>query len=143
MPQAPKPHVSVLEDTGDVLEIESVVNLEGGALAKLAAEEAFMNETVIVHVYQSTNDNDPPHGILSVNGTNQPFDRGIDTPMKRKYLEVLARMRETKFSQPQRDMMNPEAGNSLVPRTADVYPFEVVEDTRAGREWLKRVRASA
>ena len=145
MPKAPSPLAfDVLEDVGDAtIEPVSVLTGEGGEINKLAQEEAFLNELVTVRVHESTNENDPPHFILSVNGTNMPVFRGYETTMKRKYVEVLARMRETKFSQPPRDMMNPEAGNVLIPRTADVYPFEVIKDTQAGREWLRKIRQSA
>jgi len=128
--------VNVLEDLGGG-EIESVLNYE-----KLAIEEeAFMNERVVVYVHPSANDNDPTHFILNVNGRNQPVFRGNETPMRRMYLEVLARMKESKFSQRTYDQTNPEASNALQERTAVVYPFEVREDPNPkGRAWLRAIQ---
>lgn len=109
-------------------------------LDKLAGDEAFFNELVTVELAESTNENDPSHVVLSVNGINQPIWRGQPTIIKRKYVEVLAHMWETKYSQPTRDMGNPEAGNSLIGRSALAYPFQVIEDKNPiGRTWLKRL----
>lgn len=130
--------LDVLEDTSGG-EIESVLNDDSG-LTQVVKDEAFMNEVVVVHAHASTNENDPPHFILSVNGTNQPVFRGQNTPMKRKYLEVLARMKTTNFTQPPRDNMNPEPGNALIPHTGMVYPFQVIEDKNPrGPAWLSAI----
>lgn len=130
--------LDVLEDTSGG-EIESVLNDDRG-LSQVVKDEEFMNEIVVVHVHSSTNENDPPHFILSVNGTSQPVFRGHNTPIKRKYLEVLARMKTTRFTQPARDNMNPEPGNALIPHTGMVYPFQVIEDKNPrGGAWLSAI----
>lgn len=111
-------------------------------LAQLAAEESFLNEIVTVMIHPTTNENDAPHVIVNVNGINQPIIRGYPTEVRRKYVEVLARMKETKYSQPGRDMSNPEHGNQVIGRTALSYPFEVMEDKNPrGRAWLQHVLA--
>lgn len=121
---------------------EPVLALEG--LAKVAAEEAFMNEYVEIEVATTTDDNAPPMVLLNVNGTNQPIPRGVPVKVRRKYVEVLARCKETKYRQPDRDMMNPEQGNEMLGRTALVYPFNVIADENPkGRAWLKAVMAEA
>lgn len=131
--------VNVLDDVSGG-EIEAVLNRDPHILKKIVDEEAFMNEVVWVYVHPSTNANDPPHFILSVNGTNQPVFRGEKTPMKRKYLEVLARMKETRYTQPSRDMMNPEVGNQLLPATGVCYPFQILEDKNPrGFPWLQAI----
>src|SRR5512147_2256507 len=85
---------------------QTVVDTVSGNVdfGKLAADEAFMNEHVTIMIHPTTDENQPNHVILNVNGVNQPVVRGVQTVVKRKYLEVLARMKETKYSQPQRDM---------------------------------------
>ena len=109
---------------------------------QLASDEAFMEERVTIVIHPTTDENQPNHVILNVNGTNQPVIRGVPTSIKRKYLEVLARMKETKYSQPQRDMANPEYGNQVIGRTALVYPFDVQEDANPkGRAWLQNIMA--
>lgn len=108
---------------------------------KLAADEAFMNEVVTVHVHPSSNENEPPHVIVNCNGTNQPIIRGIPTKVKRKYVEILARMKETRYTQ---STPNPAAPDEIkmTPRVGQVYPFEVLEDQNPrGRAWLNHVLA--
>lgn len=99
-----------------------------------------MNEIVEVLVHSSSDENAPDHFILNVNGVNQPVFRGNVTPMKRMFLEVLARMKETKYSQRTMDFSAPERSNQIIPRTAQVYPFEIVKDpNRNGSAWLHKI----
>lgn len=109
-------------------------------LNRLIAQETFMNEIVEVFVHSSSDENAPDHFILNVNGSNQPVFRGHVTPMKRMFLEVLARMKETKYSQRNMDFSAPEKSNQIIPRTAQVYPFEIVKDpNRNGPAWLHKI----
>ena len=111
-------------------------------LDKAVSEEAFFNELVTVLIHSSAAENDPDHVVLSVNGINQPIFRNVPTTVKRKYVEVLAHMVETKYHQPTRDAMNPESGNSLIGRSALAYPFQVIEDKNPkGAAWLERLRS--
>jgi hypothetical protein len=125
--------------------IEPVVasEFDKKAQKKMFDEEAFMNEIVEIEIATSTNENDPPHILLNVNGTSMPLIRGVPLPVKRKYVEVLARCKETKYRQPTRDMANPEAGNTLLGNTALTYPFQVLKDTARGMAWLQAVKAEA
>lgn len=107
----------------------------------LAAEEAFMNEPVVIRVAETTDENQPPHVMVNCNGVNQPLLRGVPTRVKRKYVEILARMKETKYRQ---STPNPSEPDRIVmnERTALVYPFEVLEDANPkGRAWLNAVLA--
>ncbi len=109
-------------------------------LDKAVKEEAFFNEIVTVVIHPSASENDPDHVIVSVNGTTQPIFRGVETKVKRKYVEVLAHMYETKYSQPTRDSMNPESGNQLMGRSALAYPFQIQHDPNPiGPSWLARL----
>ena len=106
-------------------------------------EEAFMNERVTVVLADTTDENAPPHIILSCNGTTQPLLRGVPTSIRRKFVEVLARCKESKYSQRQANPMEPDR-IEMVQRTAMAYPFEVQEDANPkGRAWLKAVLAEA
>lgn len=106
-------------------------------------EEAFMNEHVTVVLADTTDENAPPHIILSCNGTTQPLMRGVPTRIRRKFVEVLARCKESKYSQRQANPMEPDR-IEMVQRTALAYPFEVQEDSNPkGRAWLKAVLAEA
>src|ERR1035437_3267819 len=133
MPRAQKKPLEVITDA----HIEKVPEK---AFDKAVAQEAFMNEIVLVRLHETTNENDPAHTILSVNGINQPVFRGAVTPMRRMHLEVLARSWETRFTQPARDNSNPEPGNQLMGRSAHSYPFEIIEDKNPlGRAWLEKI----
>lgn len=113
-----------------------------GDINKAVREEAFFNEMVTILVHSTTDDNAPPHVLLTVNNRTQPVARGTPTTVRRMFVEVLARCTETRYSQPNRDLANPEAGNGLLGRTALAYPFDVLEDKNPiGREWLRKILA--
>lgn len=108
---------------------------------EVIADEAFMNELVEVIVHTTTNESEPNHVVLNVNGINQPVLRGYPHKIKRKYLEVLARMKETRYSQVTPNPMEPDRSN-LVARTALCYPFDVIKDPNPrGRAWLNHILA--
>lgn len=119
--------------------IETVA--ESRDFSKLAADEAFMNELVTVMVHSTTDENQPNHVVVNCNGMNQPLMRGVPTTVKRKYVEILARMKETKYTQVTR---NPSAPDQIdmVARHGLSYPFDLVEDKNPrGRAWLQNVLA--
>lgn len=112
-------------------------------LATLARDESFMAEIVRIRVATTTDPNAPPYATVTVNDVNNRvhLPRGVIVPVKRQHVEVLARMRETRFTQPQRNPMDPESGNYLIPHHATVYPFEVIEDRNPrGAAWLEALR---
>lgn len=128
-------------DTGEAPEIETVAETD---LGSLAADEAFMNERVRIRLATTTDPNAPPEAIVTVNSSahRAVIPRGVPMWVKRMHVEVLARMRETRYTQPTRNPMDPESGNRLIPSDAMVYPFEVLEDPNPrGRAWLERVLA--
>jgi hypothetical protein len=72
---------------------------------------------------------------------NQPIIRGVPTDVKRKYVEILARMKETRYSQ---HTNNPSAPDQIEMRARHglSYPFDLVEDKNPrGRAWLNHVLA--
>lgn len=134
--------VQVLDDIGLELTLDTIH--DDAHLRKVLSDEAFMNEVLKVYVHPTADDSAVTHFILNVNGTNQPVFCGNITPMRRKYVEVLARMKETKFSQPPQNMSNPEASNALIPRTIQVHPFDVRHDPNPlGRAWLSQILSEA
>jgi len=109
---------------------------------KTIAEEAFMNEILEVEVAPSTDENQPNHIVLDVNNLKQPVLRGQPTRMRRMFVEVLARCKETKYTQ----VTNPFEPDrqEMRPRTAIAYPFTVTSDPNPrGGAWLKAVMAEA
>lgn len=112
---------------------------ERGMTDEEIAYEAFMNEKVIVVVHESPNEEDLAVVCPMVNGVGQPIVRGYPTPVKRKYIEVLARAKETKYKQVQADANDPSS-LQMIPRTVLAYPFAIERDDNPnGRAWLRDI----
>lgn len=125
--------------TDDAEIVETVA--ESTDFAKLAADEAFMNEIVTIHVHSTTDENQPTQFLLNCNGVNQPVVRGIQMDVKRKYVEILARMKETKYTQVTPNPAAPDV-SELRARHGLVYPFDLIADRNPkGRAWLSNVLA--
>ncbi len=132
--------VDVLDDVGMQLTTDTVFN--DRALKETIDNEAFMNQVLDVYIHPSSEENGPNHTIVNVNGVNQPVFFGQPNRIKRKYVEVLARMKETRYHQPTANPLNPESGNALIPRTLQVYPFQVIRDPHPkGAAWLAQIMA--
>ena len=130
--------IELLPDAGQ--SIEAVVSAN---FKREVFEEAFMNEYVTILVAESADDNVNQIPTPSVNGVMQPILRGHNTRVKRKYVEVLARCKETKYSQNRSNPMEPERID-MVSRSALAYPFHVVEDKNpVGAAWLSAVMLEA
>ncbi len=110
-------------------------------LKKMLKEEAFMEEPVVVMIHPTTNENEPPYAHLNVNGFNQVIPRGQQVPIRRKYLEVLARMKETRYTQVVPNPSEPDR-SQMVARHGLAFPFQVIEDKNPkGRAWLDHILA--
>jgi hypothetical protein len=130
------PGVEIIDDAPVV---ETVA--ESTDFRELAASEAFMNEFVTVLVHATTDENQAPHVIVNCNGTNQPIVRGYPTKVRRKYVEILARMKETKYTQYTPNPAAPDV-TEMRARHGLAYPFDLVEDVNPkGRAWLQNVLA--
>ena len=101
--------------------------------------ERFMNEHVLVRVHDSNDENAVQAIPLGVNGITQWVMRGAPQEIRRKYVEVLARARQTTYKQsaPRVELTDsrPE------PKTAMSYPFSVERDTSKGMAWLREIMA--
>ncbi len=107
-----------------------------------ASQLAFMEEVVEVMVHESTDPNAEPIVHVAVNGMNQFFPRGEAVACKRKYLEVLARAKETSIST-QTVNTDRDVINRINQHTALRYPFSVIRDSNPkGAAWLKSVLAA-
>jgi len=136
---ATKQKIQGIEISDDAPTIDLVSELKD--FAALASSEVFMNEQVTIMVHSTTDENQPPQVIVNCNGMNQPIIRGYPTTIKRKYVEILARMKETKYSQVTRNPAAPDQID-MVARHGLSYPFDLVEDKNPrGRAWLTNVMA--
>lgn len=121
---------------------EEYESLNGGDPEVLALE-AFMHEMMTILVSDPTDEEDLQIISLVVNGTMQPIVRGVPTTVRRKYVEALARAKETRYKQIQRDANDP-ASLVMVPRTVLTYPFSVErDDNPRGRAWLREILKQA
>ena len=136
---ATKQKIQGIEISDDAPTIDLVSELKD--FAALASSEVFMNEQVTIMVHSTTDENQPPQVIVNCNGMNQPIIRGYPTTIKRKYVEILARMKETKYNQVTRNPAAPDQID-MVARHGLSYPFDLVEDKNPrGRAWLNNVMA--
>lgn len=120
--------------------IDSIATTDLGPIAR---EEAFMHEPVTIMIMATTDSNAAPYADVSVNGQKVVIRRNQKTVVLRKHLEVLARMRETRWVQGQ-DLVGPVGMESLRGHTAHVYPFTVLKDDNPlGGEWLSHILAEA
>ncbi len=128
-----------IEISDDQQEVEPVGN--NADFKQLVADEAFMNEPVTIRIHATTDENQAPHVIVNCNGVNQPIVRGIATEIKRKYVEILARMKETRYTQVTPNPSAPDV-SELVSRHGLAYPFELLEDKNPkGKAWLDHILA--
>lgn len=120
-----------------------VQNVSETDLRKIAADEAFMHEQVKIIVLPTTDMNAPPYATISVNGEGVVIQRNVPTVVKRKHLEVLARMKETRISQDLTPNRDGEINvSSLRGHTGLAYPFTVIHDPNPkGGAWLQNVLA--
>jgi hypothetical protein len=119
------------------LDLEQITG--GSATTEQIELEAFMNETLVIVVQESADEEALPIVTLTVNGVTQPIMRGIATPVKRKYVEALARAKETKYKQSLSDPSDPSS-IAMIPRSALAYPFVVERDPNPnGFAWLREV----
>lgn len=110
--------------------------------ANTAELEAFMNEKIKIVVHESQIEGALEIITPTVNQLNQPIVRGVASWVKRKYVEALARGRDTKLDQ----IMDPYQKERIknVQKSILSYPFSVIEDRNPnGREWLKSIAAEA
>lgn len=126
-------------DGNDEILVAPAEGLDNGYAAHLA----FMEEKMEIMVHESTDANAEPIVQVGVNGINQFFPRGEPVQCKRKFVEVLARARETSIST-QTITTDRDVINRINRHTALRYPFSVIRDENPkGAAWLKSVLASA
>ena len=134
-----KLHNKIVDDTST---IDAVATSD---LGELARDEKFMHEEVSIIIMSTTDPNAAPYVTLSVNGDRKVVYRNRKTIILRKHLEVLARMKETRWIQAiPEGYVGAVGAESLQGHTAHVYPFTVIQDKNpAGGAWLENIMAEA
>lgn len=119
-------------------DVEAVTN---AGLTDTAELEAFMHEMVEIYVHKGRGTSDNDVILPNVNGTNQPIVRGQWVPIKRKYVEALARSHVIGYEQKVQDGARPEA-IQMAERKVPSYPFDIRDDSRRGKKWIEAIYAS-
>ena len=133
---------AVSRDDVKIQEVETYSNMVD--FNDKAAQLAFNEEPVTIHLHESTDPNAEPMVYCAVNGEGaQPGNpyliRGRTYTLKRKFVGVLANARTVTYSQPYRDEGS-ERANMMRPHAAQRYPFSVIEDKNPkGVAWLKQL----
>lgn len=98
----------------------------------------FMSELVVVNIFESAREGDLDVCSPEVNGIRYNILKGKPTRVPRFVVEVLARARTTNITQKE---WNPHSADSLrlINKTGQSYPFEIVQDSQRGRDWLKHI----
>jgi hypothetical protein len=136
-----KVEVPVIEVADDAPSVDLITETD---LRELSRSEKFMQDVLLVRIATTTDRNAPPFATLTVNDVNGrvQIPRGRPLPVRRYHVEVLARMRETNYTQPDQNLSNPEISNQLIPQHSWAYPFEVLRDPHPhGRAWLETILA--
>lgn len=125
----------IIKSTGDVERASVIVEAHNALDQSYAEELAFMEEVLEVQLSESTNPNDENIVYVSNNGISQYFIRGRIQQVKRKFVEVLARAKQT-------NVTTEEVNREVVLRrqTSLKYPFQVIYDPNPkGPAWLKGI----
>lgn len=100
----------------------------------------FMEEPVMVRVHPTAEVNPEPIFGIWNNGRSQYFIRGQTQTVRRKFVEGLARARNTVYRQEVFRDANGDTAIRNIPSTALRYPFSVVRDDNPnGGAWLAKV----
>lgn len=120
---------------GDPGAIEKISEFDAGQIEL----EAFMNEKVMILVHPTEDPNKNLVVVPNVGGVNQPIVRGEKVLIRRKYVEALARARNTRYVQNVPDPTRPDK-KQMVPISAVADPFTVLEDKNPnGAAWLDSI----
>jgi len=136
------------EDIGTIyqpepIEIEVVSGATGeakgnGGLSAQAQELAFNEEMVEVMLHESTDPNAENPVFTSCNGRTQFFFRGQVQQVRRKYIGILATVKEHNMSTPNYTAQDGSRAMGIKRTSSLKYPFSVISDTNPrGAAWLK------
>jgi hypothetical protein len=132
------------EEIGETIEVEN--NLDN--FHDKARKLKFLEELVTINISEGTEKDAEKYVFIAVNGVGAgpggvPWvPRGVDVTIKRKYLNVLVNARHVRYKNQEQTNNAGVIENVQKAYSGDRYPFQVVEDTAQGREWLRLMRAT-
>ena len=138
----------VMKSTGpakEALEPARIEPVDRPVDKEWAAMMAFAKEKIEVLVHETTDKNAELVVEVFNNGDRQLFPRGKKVACERRFVETLARAKQTNFSQQKvKDHQSGVEQYVEQPHTALRYPFSVTRDDHPrGQDWLKAVLAEA
>lgn len=122
---------------------EDIQLVSEGDLAKTAASDAFMMERVTIMIMETTDAKAPPYADVGVDHMRAIIPRGVPFAVPRCIVEVLARMREDRYTQSMdRDGSGEITMGNLRKQSGLAFPFTVIEDKNPkGGAWLANILA--
>lgn len=109
-----------------------------GGLSKEAEELLFNEEMVDVMLHESTDPNAENPVFTSCNGTPQYFFRGEVQTVRRKYVAILASVKEHGITTPEYTAQDGSRAMSIRRTSSLKYPFSIISDKNPrGPAWLK------
>lgn len=136
---------SVLKLNETVAQFDGVVapqKVDGPEWKNKAAILAFMEEPVTILIYESMDRNAGDWCEFSNDGRRVIIQRGVPTTIKRKFLEVIARCKQTGIGQRAIRGDYGVEGYEYPEHTSLKYPFQLIEDKNPkGAAWLKKILA--
>lgn len=138
----------LLKSTGaakDALETPTIERVGDHPLdqERLAMLE-FMNEPVTIRIATTTDKNAAQVFEININGNMEFFRRGEVKTVKRHFVDLMLRLKETSYSQ--KEVLNPEGIKDIlhIPHTGLKYDFSIERDTNPlGNSWKRAVLAEA
>lgn len=107
-----------------------------------AAMLQFMEEPVTIRIATSTDKNAEQVFEITINGRTELFRRGEVKTVARKYVDRLALLKQTSYTQVEKTNNEGERQFINVPHTGLKYDFAVVQDANPmGPDWLKTTLA--
>lgn len=114
-----------------------------GGLDPYAQELIFNEELVEVMVHESTDDNAENPIFTSCNGVTQYFYRGIPQMVKRKFVAILASVKEHNVTTPEYTAQDGSRATGIRRTSSLKYPFSIISDSNPrGAAWLKALLRS-
>ena len=131
----------VIPSAGEIIRNDQELEVSDKPMSANEFDElSFMEEKVEVMVHESTDPNaeNPVH--LGCNGVNQYVLRGQPIVVRRKFVEILARAKQTAMKTAEVRGYDGELQTQVQKSSALRYPFSIIRDENPkGAAWLRGV----
>lgn len=134
----------IIPDTGPIdREPEEIIPVETAAINKDYADALQFNEQVLTIVIQPSGEENAPMVIPVWNNGEPMWIRvGMQTKIKRKFVEDLLRAKPISVQTMHEDVGSNVVSNQVVRSARSKYPLTVIHDpSPKGYEWMTRVMA--